>query len=209
MDKIIQSYNSIDKFLNQQKIITIVLGSLSIIGIIIMSFLLFKMSNKDMYAIDNQGDIVSISKISRSQVFAIESDNHVRLFYSRFFSYDKSNYTKRVEMGLYLGGKSVKNLFETYQSKGWYNSIVNNDIIIESYVPDNGLKINVVSNNVSQFIAKGIQVIKRDHFTEKRHLEIKGMIYAHPDGRQKIRNPHGLIIDDIVILNNNIIQDEQ
>ena len=52
------------------------------------------------------------------------------------------------------------------------------------------------------FLAEGIQTISKDGLKQIRKLNIKGKIVK--DQRIKIKNPHGLKITDLVIVNNDI-----
>lgn len=203
LNKIVNAYGSIystfDRNINTTK--TISIGAFLFAAF--MGVLMYKNNQKNMYAVDNQGDIVSMYKINSADAFKVEADNTIRMFYARFFTYDKSNWRQQTEKGLFLGGASVKTLFETYSANNWYNAVVNNDLIVSSSVDK--IDMEVVGNQQAYFIAYGKQVINRYGLQEVRNLTIKGLISAHPNGRVAEKNPHGLIIDNIVIVDNKVI----
>lgn len=203
MEKVVNAYNSIDKSLSKFRNLTLIISVGSIIACCFMGYLLYEQSSKDMWAVDKQGDIVSLTKINSNEAFKIEADNMIRMFYSRFFTYDKSNYKEQVELGLYLGGESVKRLYETYVANNWFNTIINNDIIVVSTVKD--IQLEVTGSNKAVFLVKGEQELIRHNVKELRSLNIKGTVYAHPNGRVVQKNPHGLKIDNVVILENKVI----
>ena len=58
-------------------------------------------------------------------------------------------------------------------------------------------------NGQLYFYSKGIQKISRGDIVEYRHLDLRGRIHKSTNGRIKKLNPHGMIIDNIVITNNN------
>lgn len=207
MEKVINAYNSIDKSLSKFRNLTLIICISAIVACCFMAYLLYQQSSKDMWAVDKQGDIVSLTKINSNEAFKIEADNMIRMFYSRFFTYDKSNYRQQIELGLFLGGESVKRLYETYSANNWFNTIINNDIIVVSTVKD--IQLEVTGNNTAMFVAKGEQELIRHNIKEVRSLNIKGTIYAHPNGRVVQKNPHGLQIDNIVILENKVINTEE
>ena len=203
LGKIINAYSSIyrtfDRNVNTNK--TVVIGAFILIAF--MAFLMYENNQKNMYAVDDQGDIVSMYKINSADAFKIEADNTIRMFYARFFTYDKSNWRQQTERGLFLGGASVKTLYETYLASNWYNAVVNNDLIVSSSVDK--IEMQVVGNQKANFIAFGKQTISRYGLQEVRNLTIKGLIFAHPNGRVAQKNPHGLIIDNLVIVDNKVI----
>jgi hypothetical protein len=200
-------YNSIYKVMNSYRFfaLLIIVGNLCVSCF--FGYILYNVTQNNIMVVDGQGDILSASKTSEDNLLKIESDNHIRLFYSRFFSYDKLNYKKRTEQGLHLVGKSGVNLYETYKIKGWFDVVVNNDLIIESNVQT--IKFSNFENKIL-FETTGFQKIKRgDNIAETRNLNIKGSISIHPNGRQIETNPHGLIIEDLVVINNSVVKNEK
>lgn len=207
MKKIKDTYNTIDTIVNKNNRNSLIISCTSILAVVIMGVFTYKMSQQDLLAVDKDGDIVSLSRTSANEEFRIEADNHVRLFYDRFFSYDKTNYKDKVELGLHLGGNSVKRLYETYNSKNWYASVVNNDMVIESKVIGK-IQFEKIDNGY-RFYSKGEQIIKRGELTQRRQLDIKGVVEKSSQGRIEFINPHGMKIENLVITNNNIILENE
>lgn len=195
-------YNTFDKVIGNNSKRANIISVCSIAAVLVMGVLLYLNNQKGAYILDNQGDIAFGSKVNENDYFLIEVDNHLRLFYARFFNYDKSNYKEQLDLGLSLGGSSVKRLYETLDSKGWFSQMINHDIISVAYIED--LQTKIVSNNKAQFLAKGVQIIKRGSLEERRHLDIKGIVIKSPNGRIKLKNPHGLLIEDLVVQDNSV-----
>lgn len=202
IENIKSKYNTIDKVIEGSVKKSNIISVFSITAVIIMAILLYMNNQKGAYVLDNQGDIAFGSKVNENDLFLVEVDNHLRLFYARFFNYDKSNYKEQLELGLYLGGASVKRLYETLEAKGWYAQMINHDLISTAYIED--IQAKVISNGVADFYVKGIQIIKRGDLEEKRHLDIKGIVKKSPNGRVKLKNPHGMIIDNLVVQDNTV-----
>lgn len=200
MEKIIKSYNSIDKVLDKNRKVTLFIISMSFLTCIIMGVLIYRVSKNNVMAVDKDGDIVSLTRTTEAEMLTIEADNHVRLFYDRFFSYNKSNYKQQVELGLHLAGISGKRLYETYKEKQWYSNVVNNDLLIQSKVLGD-IEFSY-DNGQLYFYSKGLQKISRGQIVEYRHLDLRAKIVKNNNGRIRKLNPHGMIIDNIVILNN-------
>ena len=200
MEKIIKSYNSIDKVLDKNRKVTLFIISMSFLTCIIMGVLIYRVSKNNVMAVDKDGDIVSLTRTTEAEMLTIEADNHVRLFYDRFFSYNKSNYKQQVELGLHLAGISGKRLYETYNQKQWYSNVVNNDLLIQSKVLGD-IEFSY-DNGQLYFYSKGLQKISRGEIVEYRHLDLRAKIVKNNNGRIRKLNPHGMIIDNIVILDN-------
>lgn len=199
MEKIKQNYNSINKVVNGYRSFALIISTISLVLAVFLAVMIYQVSQNKILVVDGQGDILSASKTSEEAVFQIEADNHIRLFYSRYFSYDKTNYKQRVESGLSLAGKSAITLYETLKLKGWYDKIINNDLMIESYVQN--IKFYNQDGQL-YFQSKGFQKVIRGNVTELRNLDLKGSISKNSSGRVLEINPHGMIIDNISIIDN-------
>lgn len=199
MEKIKQNYNSINKIVNGYRSFALIISTISFVLATFLAIMIYQVSQNKILVVDGQGDILSASKTSEEAVFQIEADNHIRLFYSRYFSYDKTNYKQRVESGLSLAGKSAITLYETLKLKGWYDKIINNDLMIESYVQN--IKFYNQDGQL-YFQSKGFQKVIRGNVTELRNLDLKGSISKNSSGRVLEINPHGMIIDNISIIDN-------
>lgn len=199
MEKIKQNYNSINKIVNGYRSFALIISTISFVLATFLAIMIYQVSQNKILVVDGQGDILSASKTSEEAVFQIEADNHIRLFYSRYFSYDKTNYKQRVESGLSLAGKSAITLYETLKLKGWYDKIINNDLMIESYVQN--IKFYNQDGQL-YFQSKGFQKVIRGNVTELRNLDLKGSISKNNSGRVLEINPHGMIIDNISIIDN-------
>lgn len=199
MEKIKQNYNSINKVVNGYRSFALIISTISLVLAAFLSVMIYQVSQNKILVVDGQGDILSASKTSEEAVFKIEADNHIRLFYSRYFSYDKTNYKQRVESGLSLAGKSAITLYETLKLKGWYDKIINNDLMIESYVQN--IKFYTQDGQL-YFQSKGFQKVIRGDVTELRNLDLKGSVSKNSSGRVLEVNPHGMIIDNISIIDN-------
>lgn len=205
MEKIIRTYNTVEKVMSKNTRMGMIMAFSGFFTTLVMGFLIYNVSKNNMMAVDKDGDIVSLMRTSEDNLMKVEADNHIRLFYDRFFTYDKSTYQKQTELGLHLTGPSGRALYETSVAKNWYNKVVNNDLEVESSVLGD-IDLFMVGG-VLAFEAKGLQKIKRGGIVEYRKLDIKGIIYQNDDGRIRTLNPHGMKIDDIVITDNSKMED--
>lgn len=202
MEKIKNNYNSINKVVNGYRSFALIISCISLLLGAFLGGLIYQVSQNKILVVDGQGDILSASKSTEEAVFQIEADNHIRLFYSKYFSYDKTNYKARVESGLALSGRSAITLYETLKLKGWYDKIITNDLMIDSYVQN--IKFFNQDGQL-YFQSKGFQKVIRGDFTELRNLDLKGSISKNSSGRVMETNPHGLIIENISIIDNTVV----
>lgn len=153
-----------------------------------------------VFVLDDQGDISSATLTSRSEEVEAEADNHMRMFYSTFFSYDVVNVQENVDRGLELGGVSVRRLWETYKSNNFYNSVRQNNLIIKSSIDSTLFRLD---KKPIQALVYGKQEVIRGDFIETRTLNIRCVLKEV--SRVKKRNPHGYLIEKLTILDNSVI----
>lgn len=207
MEKIMKTYNTLERVRAKDFRLALIIGLSGFVTTLVMGGMLYHVSKNNMMAVDKDGDIVSLMRTSEDAVRMIEADNHIRLFYDRFFSYNKSNYEQQVELGLHLCGLGGKLLYEAYRDKNWYNSVVNNDLEVESFVVGD-IRMEYI-NGVLTFQADGMQRITKGKIVEERKLDITGNIFPSKGGRVAKLNPHGLKIDNIVITDNSKVDNEK
>ncbi len=206
MEKIKKTYNTIEKVLDKNRRITMITVFSSAIVTLIMGCLIYQTSKHNLLAVDKDGDIVSLTRATESELMIVEAENHIRLFYDRFFNYNKSNYKERVESALHLTGKSGKRLYETYRLKNWYNNVINNDLILTTKIVKD-VQFHYSKGKLT-FKVYAVQRISAGNIAEYRHLDIRGRIIKASNGRIRKLNPHGMLIENIVITNNSKCDDE-
>lgn len=209
MENLKKDYKTISMLVNGYRMFAL-LAFFCAIGIsIFFGIMIYNVSNNNIMVVDGQGDILSASKTTETEMLSIEADNHIRLFYATYFTYDKLNYKKNIEKALFLSGKSALQLYETLQEKSWFDIVVNNDLKIESYAQDIKIEVDPNVSGLLHFKAIGFQKVNRGDQIETRHLDIKGTIQKSPSGRILISNPHGLLLDNLAITNNEIFAQNQ
>lgn len=177
------SNNKLRKFAFLSIVVSSVTVLISVIGMIYF----YHLSSVNTYVLDKDGNIASAFKEDLSGQKEVEIDNHIKMIYGSFFTYNASNYKKQVEKGLNLMGEQGRLLYQTYSQNNWYNMVVQNSLDVTGVV--DSIKINSAVKPY-QFESYGRQFIKRFNVVEVRALNTRGVIYDV--SRVKEKNPHGL-----------------
>lgn len=133
-----------------------------------------------------------------------EYENHVKLFYSLFFSYDENNYKQHIDDALYLIGDSGKALYKLYQDNHLYAQIMQNNLIVDT-------KVDAIDINMDKLPKEGTvyarQFIKNTAQSEQE-ITIQNMhaTFSLHDVARSRKNPHGIKLDHFTIFNNERIQ---
>lgn len=162
-------------------------------------FYAIQKSEDNIFVLDDKGDINPAYKSGNRDNLEIEADNHIRMFYNTFFSYDKINIDKQVQKGLELGGKGVKDLWKIYKQENYYNQIKQNNMVINSIV--DSIKFDL---RKSPFRARvfGTQKLQSADIVEYRNLVMD--LNFIKTTRVRNKNPHGLSIEYIFIRNQEV-----
>jgi len=200
MKKIKEKIYSTDKAINHSKnfvyfalFITFFTALLNIL----YSYYIFNQTSSNIYVIDDGGNISSAMKEDVKTRLEAEADNHLKMFYATFFTYDVTNVNENIKQGLELGGESVKELWKMYLNNNWYDRVKQTNLTVKSTVDSTFFDFN---SKPYRARAYGHQIITNGVVTEKRNLNLDCILRTV--GRIKGKNPHGLLIDKIVITAN-------
>ncbi len=172
-------------------------------GFVISALTVFYAINKsknNIYVLDGDGDINPAYKSRGKDNLEIEADNHIKMLYSTFFTFDKINVNEQVGKGLELGGKGLKDLWKFFKQQNYYNKVKQTNIIVKSKVDSIFFDLR---NSPYKARVYGTQSIQSGEITNYRHLDMD--LTFIKTNRVKGKNPHGLSIEFIKIFNNNAI----
>jgi len=156
-------------------------------------------SNDNIFVLDDKGDINPVYKTANYDNIEIEADNHIKMFYDTFFTYDKINVDRQVKKALELGGKGVKDLWKVYKQQNYYNKVKQNTMIIKSVV--DSIKFDL-SKSPYKARVYGTQRLQSSNIVEYRNLNMD--LTFIKTTRVKGKNPHGLSIEYIYITNQEV-----
>lgn len=190
LENIAKHFNTSDKAnntLRRTMITVIVICCLSMFALAGALVYIFIESSGNIFVMDKGGNIATAFKKDIEGEKKAEIDNHMRMIYDTFFTYDSNNVKSQTAKGLSLMGEEGRLLNQTYISSGWYNNVIQNNLSSTSYI--DSIKIDA-SKEPYQIQAYGKQRIRRFNIEEVRELDVTGSLYNV--ARVIEKNPHGL-----------------
>lgn len=173
--------------LRKTMIIVIVLCCICMFSLAGALIYVYQTASNNIYVVDKGGAIVSAFKKDLQGEKKAEIDNHVRMIYNIFFTYDPNNVKSQTTKALPLMGEQGRLLNQTFINSGWYDNAIQNNLISEAFV--DSIKIDV-NREPYQFQSFGKQKIRRFNKIEIRALNLSGSLVNV--SRVIEKNPHGL-----------------
>ena len=183
-------------------ITTIIFAGFSICIGFFFAYKLIEDSKKTIYILDN-GVPVLVQQTDALINRPVEYKAHIELFHRMFFTlapddmFIKENITK----SLYLIDDSGKKEYTNLREKGFYNQLVASSSMVT--IQTDSIKIDASTN---KFIYFGKQMINRKSSVIFRKLITEG---NYKDIIRSLNNPHGILLENWRILNNEDIFSQQ
>ncbi len=194
------SYKSAFQLTRLTVIAVVVVAFISItLGFIVMSREIQSIRNS-VVVIDRSGEVLKSELASSKATRIFEYRNHVKTFYTLWYSFDEGSYNSNVESALSLIGESGKDLLDVYLTQSIERNLKEKNLVFSVYIKD--IQIDMSTNPISGYI-EGEQEIKRNKGSLKRNLVCSFIIY---DVDRTEDNPHGCKVDNWKIENDQIIK---
>lgn len=160
--------------------------------------------SEKMILIDTRGQVLESSVINSGQGRIFEYENHVRLFYTYWYSFSESSFKNHINAGLNLIGEKGKELYNEYKDQNVERLLSEKNLQCEVQITD--IKIDMNTLPVSGYI-EGIQTIRRAKGIISRKLNVKFTLYD-TDSRTR-DNIHACKIDDWEIYESSVIKNDE
>ena len=146
--------------------------------------------------LDSKGEVIPLSWIDRNENIHIEIQNHLDHFLRYFYEYDGMSYKRRIEEhALWLGDKSVEDLYIKRTNDNWYDKVKQFQITQTLFF--NPEDIQVAGNKEPyRFRVDATLVIKQGLDKKAYQFTATGNI-ALVDRNYPL-NPHGLLITNFI-----------
>lgn len=141
------------------------------------------------FAVDADGEVIPLKLVKQRENLAVEAKAHIALFHHYFYNLNTSNYQAQLEKALWLGDKTVDDVYRQKKADGIYNRILQYALVQKI----NLKKIDVDLRQepyVFHVVAK--LEVQRGTITDSYELVTSGALV--PVDRNFPRNPHGLLI---------------
>lgn len=174
---------------------TILFACLIVIAGFFFSYKLIEDSKKSIYILDN-GVPVLAQQTDALINRPVEYKAQIELFHRLFFTLapDDAYIKENINKSLYLIDDSGKKEYANLREKGFYNQIIASSSMVS--IQTDSIKVNMENNN---FLYFGKQMINRKSGVITRKLITEGYF---KDIIRSPNNPHGVIIENWRILNN-------
>lgn len=197
---------NIYKYLMLNRLIVFAMLAAFVVFGIIMGVSISRLYSKQLNTVlvlDSEGDVVPMKWMDRLENIHIEVKHHVSLFHNYFYSFDPFNVQKNTEKALWLGDKSVEQLYIKRSNDGWYNRV-------EMFNIKQTIEINpediIIEGNDEPFTfrVKAKLTIEQGSQTTEYVFETLGNVVFV--SRNYPLNPHGLLITNYNEINRQQIQ---
>lgn len=158
---------------------------------------------KNMLVIDTKGQLYDATTTNSSDARIFEYENHIKMFYTYWYSFDENTFKEHIEKGLYLIGEKGKELLNEYVDLGVERSLSEKNLRYDVQITDISIDMNTVP--ASGYI-EGIQTGRRAKGLGSRKLCVKFTLY---DVARSRTNIHGCKIDNWEIYESSIINENK
>jgi hypothetical protein len=129
-----------------------------------------------------------------------EYEDHVKIFYTKWYSFDQSTFESNINTALYLIGDRGKQLLDDYKESEVHKNLVQLNMEVDVRIT----RVLVDMNNwPKQGIIEGVQTIKRSMGQVSRNMYCRFTLYDVSRSRE---NPHGVLIENWEIYNNSTVE---
>lgn len=185
-------YKNIYTVLKTNRAIVIIVVSGALLSSLFSGWMVFTIHQKSLnttFAIGTEGEVIPLKLVTQNENFQVEALAHLRLFHTYFYNIDASNYEKNLEKALWLGNRSVDDLYRQKKADGVYNrilqySLVQKIVSIDSQVQ--GGNGNYTFKTTTVFEINRGSIIDTYELTSSGNLIIVDRNYPN--------NTHGLLI---------------
>lgn len=129
-----------------------------------------------------------------------EYENHIKLFYAKFYAYDEGSYEQNINDALCLIGESGKQLYQFNVINRVYEKVVQHNMVVQSCVDAIEINMNTIPAQgqvkARQFIQCGDQPVR---------VQRLDAVFQLRDVARYRKNPHGVRIENFVITDNSFV----
>lgn len=154
-------------------------------------FLGYKLSqaNKTAIVLDTKGMIYNTKSMGLEDTRIFEYEDHIKTFYTNWYSFDESNFDQHIEKGLNMIGDNGKELYNEYNDLQIKTNLIQKNLRYDVRISNVSIDMN--TNPISGTI-QGIQTCIRAKGSKSRTIYAKFTIY---DTTRSKENVHGCKID--------------
>lgn len=195
--------------LSRMVMLAVVVGSVLLcLGVMYYAFDMVNQSRNKIYVLEGGKSLMLALAQETNVNRGSEAKDHIRSFLRLLFELepDEDQISKSMNDASYLGDKaSVYRLYTDLKEKGYYQNMIQGDVHQKVEIDLKSIQVDM-SQSPYAFRAKGKQLLIRSTTVTVRNLEVTGSLI---DVARTDNNPHGLLIEKFIVVNNSDIQTYQ
>jgi hypothetical protein len=194
MKNVLNEFVDIEKNIRRNNLAVIGFFILCIVMVITFGVVTYKMNTyyaSHRLILEPDGAVRKASMISEKDALIIQIQDFMSTFYSTYYSFNQYSIDSLVNLGLYKGDQSLRDLYNQYKNDGWYNTIIQENVTQNSTIDPKGFVINITCYPY-QVSVKGAMILRKGDVTKKFYLGGSCLLESITPNFPK--NPHGLFI---------------
>lgn len=172
--------------------VTSITTVLIVMMVLLWSYNIYKESQKNMYAINDVGELVPLKKLDEKKDRLKQVKANMSYFVNCYYDLDSYTMKEKKEKVLWLVGKKPTAIIKDRDKKGYFNNFLTiNGLLQHARIKDNTWKILSSENPYSVEFSIIIQLVNEDKINYY-NCDIKATI--EETAKNYPYNPYGLII---------------
>ena len=201
------TYKSSFSLLRISLVLVILIFSLSFIGLYYYTSKELEKANNRVFLLEASGNMMvagAMDVVSRED-FELMVEDHIRDFYQLFFSFDENNYSDNTERALKLIGSSGLELFDNYRRDNVLSRLREANAVVEIQVEQVIIDVKNINNIRAQ--VKAVQTTRAGNNSISRRMDSNVFNIIKKGVTRTLDNPHGLRIENLVIVDKSEVKD--
>lgn len=203
------TYKSSFSLLRITLVLVILIFSLSFIGLYYYTSKELEEANNRVFLLEASGNMMvagAMDVVSRED-FELMVEDHIRDFYQLFFSFDENNYDTNTERALKLIGSSGMELFDNYRRDNVLSRLREANAVVEIQVEQVIIDVKNINNIRAQ--VKAVQTTRAGNNSISRRMDSNVFNIIKKGVTRTLENPHGLRIENFVIIDKSEVEDNE
>lgn len=193
-NNVLKEFSSIERNIRRNNLTVLCLIGLMAVMVITFAVTLYKIDTyyaSNRLILERDGYIHKSSVISDKESLQIEIKDFMTSFYQTFYTFNQFSLDKNINLGLYKGDESIRNIYTRYKNEDWYNTIIQQNIDQVSEINQEGFRIDV-SVYPYNVAVDGVMMLRKGD--QVKRFVLRGTCQLEVVTRDFPKNPHGLFI---------------
>jgi hypothetical protein len=194
MKNVLEEFANIEKNVRRNNIAILGLIGLMAFMIIVFSITAYKLSTyfaSHEKILEADGAVRHAAMVTEKEAIEIEIKDFMCSFYNTFYSFTQYNIDSCINLGMYKGDESLRDLYFRDTNSGWYNTIIQEGITQTSIIDPTSFNIDVTTYPYHVSV-RGLMTCRKE--LTVRHFILNGSCTLERVKPDWPKNPHGFFI---------------